>query len=152
MSNVFDFAALGDLGNVDTSYPVLEAGLVNVTVVSAETVDNKAKDGSNLKLVLATVNPQNNIPNPKTGAVVVQNPGLKITSYTGLKATDTYPSESIAKSLAKLQECFLGAKTGVFDPSTLVGQTGSIILKVTGTPVDEFGVRNEISQFVSKAS
>src|ERR1035437_7278847 len=129
-----------DLTNVSTGFPVIPAGLYEVSVNEIKIEPNKKGTGHNLNAKLALTQPATAI----DGKVV--NPGYSLFHTISLVETDKYKP---ASSLAAFKECFTGTKSGTFMPvSQYIGNTGSVRVSVETT--DAYGTQNRIAKFVKK--
>jgi outer membrane protein assembly factor BamA len=83
-----------DVSGVDTSYPLLSAGLYDFRIEEVSEEPNKAKTGTNLKIVVVTTKEAMSV---KREALA---PGLKLTQYIGLTPTEKYSTDAIKRNVA----------------------------------------------------
>lgn len=137
------FDDLGDMSGASTTYPILVAQAYTLQVEDCQVVDKKDDPSKkNLLVTLVTTTPEKDI----NGNDV--NAGLKVSQYIGLAETEKRKKNNIQSDIARLMQCFLGHHDGKFDPSSIVGQTGLVKLKVEHS--DEYGDKNAVATYVPK--
>lgn len=137
------FSDLGDLSGASTTYPILPAQAYTLTVSKCEVVDKKDDSSKkNLLVTLATTDVLKDVNGNDT------NPGLQVRQYIGLSPTDKRTKQNIQSDLAKLMLCFTGSQTGMFNPESLIGQTGLVKLGVEHS--EEYGDKNKVVTYVPK--
>ena len=152
-----------DLGQVDTSYPVIKGGIYDMVVKNIEVVDNKSQDGKNLKIVLATTAPTTSVNNEKF------EPGQLVTTQLSLKTKSEKRDEAgmkeiivkrVATFLQATRPPVIGIKgSDLFDGSiatkcnVFVGR--SVRIKLDALPEGRdmasgktLPPRNEVTQFI----
>lgn len=97
-----------DLSGVDTSFPLLPAGLYDLVVDGVKVEPNKAGNGRNVVIALKTTTDTTSV---KGEAL---NKGFPITTYISLTPAEKYNEASIKRGLALFQQA-CGIK-GQFQP------------------------------------
>jgi hypothetical protein len=131
-----------DLGNVDTSRPVLPEQLHVLEIGSVEVKPNKAENGRNLVVVFKTVNES-----PDASGQQMIQPGYQITKYYPLQQSANEKAPDYKRDLAKLQDAVEGTTMGsrpLFQPFNYVGKL--VIAKLKIRKDEEYGDSNEISK------
>jgi hypothetical protein len=96
-----------DLNNVDTTMPIVPAGLRDLRIKSVDKVENKAKDGYNLKVVFETVDPVESLQGKEL------KPGFPLTRYFSLQPSKKEGSTWDFKvPLAQLLDAAYGTAMG----------------------------------------
>ena len=115
-----------DLTSVETSMPVLQAGLYDLRIASLTKEENKDKTGDNLKVKFLTVDP----------AVSTQGkdlaPGVPLFVYYPLQKKEGGKESNFdwKTNLASLQEAALGEKRVQFATAELIGLIVRATVKV----------------------
>lgn len=128
-----------DLTTVETGIPILKDGLYDVKLVEASVVPTKDGLGQLLNLKMAL---EQNAEDTDGNTIT---PGFPIFDRISLKTTEKY---SPARRLAALMDCFLGARTPKLNTIDLVGQTGSVRLKIRED--ERYGTSNEVKVYERK--
>lgn len=139
-TDILNQLAMTDLSSVETGYPVLPAGLYEVTVAEIKTEANKAQTGHNLKMKLTLVNGATD----REGKPV--NPGFPLFDLISLVKTEKYDP---LPALARFREAATGTKSGAFMPlEQYMGAT--LIAQVKIESSTEYGDRNRIVRYTQK--
>lgn len=132
-----------DLSNTDTSFPVLEAGVVDCVISDMKIEPQKApKTGHNLLITLKTAQPtRTHGANPQS-----KPPGFPLRDIVGLAATEKYDPK---QRLAAIKEAVLGDKAGAFgSPELYIGKPVTVRIKVESSP--EYGDQNRVQAYVRR--
>jgi hypothetical protein len=134
-----------DLTTVDTSYPVLAAGVYPFKVDTAIVKPNKANTGHLLELDCELLVDATDSKGKPIKA------GYKMTHRCGLSPTDKYSLEDIAKNVATIQDAILGHRVALdaFDTDMLIGQRFIAKTKVTAE-TNEYPEKAEFGRLVAK--
>lgn len=135
-----------DLANISTKYPVIEPGLVDLTIQGFE-IKSKEKDGKkqeSLAVTFVTANAYAEYQKPD----VMIPAGHKITSNILLTPTGGWTEDSKLKALARLKEAALGHHDGVFNAGELVGKSVAVQLAVRSSA--DYDDSNEIKKYLPK--
>ena len=154
--NIDDIAVLSQLNesveNIDTSFPVLVAGLKELKITKAEVLPTKENDGHRLTITFATVNPDKTV----NGDDVA--PGYPLTYHIGVteKATKNggqRTAKEIKRDVALLVKGVgLTGTVASFiqDPQQFIGR--QVTAKVKVRKEDEnFDASNQIGTFITVA-
>ncbi len=126
-----------DLTGVDTSFPLLAAGLYDMEIKEVSKVPNNAKTGDNLKIVVVTTKDALDVKGQRLNA------GMKLTSYIGLSETPKYNQDDIKKNCAVFVQA---VGCGITRINPLEQFAGKIVrAKITIRPAgpDKTGVQRE---------
>jgi hypothetical protein len=130
-----------DLTGVDTSFPVLQKGIVS-TVIAECVAENSKNEKPILRLKLTTAHPCQTLAGDSRPA------GFPLRHMISLTPTEKYDPR---QGLAQLKEAVFGDKSGGFgDPSIYVGKPVTVRLDVENS--EEYGTQNRIKAFVKLAS
>lgn len=131
-----------DLTGVDTSFPVLEAGIVPVVIAKCYQGQSKEKKTPGLFFEFTTVAPQ------KTTTGHMRPPGFLLRDtvwFTPPKNEGEQPRA--LQQLAQIKEAVFGTKEGAFgDPAMYVGKPVTLRLAVEAS--EEFGNQNRVKAYV----
>jgi len=107
-SNLLDL----DLNSVDTSFPIIKAGIYDMTIKESTVSDNKAQDGKNWVIKLATTIPTTGIKGESfdIGQVVTTQLSLKTKSD---KKTEDQMKEIIVKNAARILQAIKPPVSGI---------------------------------------
>ena len=131
-----------DLSGVDTSFPVLEAGIVTCIIAECSRGETKEKKVPVLNLKFTTSH------QTKTTTGQVRAAGFTLRDMVSLNPTEKYDPR---QRLAQIKEAVFGDKSGAFgDPATYVGKPVTLRLKVENS--DEFGSQNRVAAYVKLQS
>lgn len=136
-----------DLTNQETTFPILEAGVVDVVISDAKLEPTKKQNGYMLNLRLKTTMPWKD----KQG--IVKAPGFPIRAGIYIPSGADVNPEAINMSkmkLAQLKESAFGTKEGAFgSPGQYIGRTVSVRVTIT-PPKDGREEQNDIGAFVKR--
>jgi len=133
-----------NLSQIDTTFPVLKAGIKDMKVASITKEENKDKNGFNVVVTLETTEPdedQNGKP------VLPGQPGTKIKTYYALQPkADSADPEGWKKRLAQFQDAVLGTSQGTrpdkFASADYIGRVVRAV--VDAKPGDNGNMQNSI--------
>ena len=129
-----------DLSTVETGFPLLPDGIVEVSVSEVSIKPNKAGTGQNLTIKLVTTQPMTDL----NGKAI--NPGFPVFDLISLTPTAKYDPRP---KLAEFKESATGSKTGSFNPpEQYLGAVLTVRLKVERS--SEFGDKNRIVRYIKK--
>jgi hypothetical protein len=135
-----------NLGDVETTFPVLQAGSIDLVISDAKLEPTKAGNGVMLNLKFKTAMPW------KTTLGVEKAPGFPVRHglYIPHKTADNADAVTMAKQkLAQLKLSAFGTKEGGFGkPEQYIGRT---VTASIGIRTDEqYGVQNDIKAFTTR--
>lgn len=142
MSDILNSLMTEDLSNVQTTFPLLNAGLCKVRVAEISTAPNKTNTGNNLKIKFVTVDAQ---PATRAGVPCEIAPGYPIMFTHSLVQTEKFDPR---ERLAQIMDCFLGKRGSFMPVEQFLGLEGVVKLKHDGKADDEYGIQAVIKQFV----
>jgi len=101
-----------DLNSVDTSFPIIKAGIYDMVIKESSVADNKASDGKNWVFKLATTIPTDGVKGEKfdIGHIVTSQLSLKTKSE---KKTEDQMKEIIVKNAARILQAIRPPVTGI---------------------------------------
>lgn len=127
-----------DLSSVDTSFPVLQAGVVNCVVAECRLGESKEKKTPGIMMKLTTSH------SVKTTKGIEKPAGFPINHTIWLTPSEKYDPKT---NLAQFKEAVFGDKSGAFgDPAQYVGHPVAIRLGIESS--EEFGEQNRVKSFV----
>lgn len=137
-----------DLSGVDTSFPVLAAGVVSCVIAAMSVGESKEKKTPMLVIKLTTAAAAQS-----TKGVSI-NAGFPIRDQVVLQASyeedGTTKKYDPLKRLATIKEAVFGEKSGPFgDPALYVGKPVTIRIKIESSV--EFGDQNKVAGYVKLA-
>jgi hypothetical protein len=131
-----------DLTNTDTGLPLLEPGLYKCRVKNVQAVENKKKNGQNLKIELTLEQTVKSTKGQEISA------GFPLFDTVSLVKTEKYDP---ARRLAEFQEATMGAKGKLAPLDRYIGNEVHVKVSIEGSQDDEFGEQNRIKRYVKKA-
>jgi hypothetical protein len=128
-----------DLSGVDTSFPVLEPGIVNVVIAKCYQGTSKEKKTPGVFFEFTTTQ------DTRTTTGQSRKAGFTLRDTVWLTPpTDSYTPLT---RLAQIKEAVFGEKSGSFgDPAGYVGKPVTLRIKVESS--DEFGNQNRVAAYV----
>ena len=126
-----------DVSDVDTSFPLLSEGLYDMEIQEVTEESNKAKTGTNLKIVVVTTKDS---VSPKGEAL---NRGMKLTSYIGLTETEKYNTDSIKRNVAGFVQAVGCGITKVKPFDQFKGKIVRVKVSIRPAGKDKTGVERE---------
>lgn len=132
-----------DLTQEDTTFPILEPGVVDCIISDIKPVASKSTaGGANLQITLKTSIPY------KDRAGVIKAPGFPLRDLVSLVATEKYNPK---QRLAQIKEAVFGEHTGAFgSPEVYIGKPVTVRIKIESN--EQFGDQNRIAAYVKKAA
>lgn len=131
-----------DLSGIDTSYPVLEAGIVTCVIAKCYQGVSKEKKTPGVFFELTTQHAT------KTTTQLTKPAGFLLRDTVWLTPSDTYDPRV---RLAQIKEAVFGDKAGSFgDPAGYVGKPVTVRIKVEASA--EFGNQNKVQAYVKLQS
>lgn len=145
MSDSNDPLNLGiDLNEVDTSRPVLKAGVYSMKVNRVEVSENSAGTGRNLVVDFALTAPGESVKGEQI------NPGFSVRNYYPLQPSEKNPDSDFWKqNLARLQDAVLGTSQGnrpPLNPGEL--REKQILVNIDIEESEEYGKQNRIKKLM----
>lgn len=130
-----------DLSSVDTSFPVLAAGVVSCVIAECSRGETKEKKVPVLNFKFTTSTPHAK----STGDM--QPAGFPLRDMVSLNPTEKYDPR---QRLAQIKEAVFGTKEGSFgDPAEYVGKPVTLRIKIESS--EEFGNQNRVAAYVKIA-
>jgi len=128
-----------DLSGVDTSFPVLEAGIVSAVIAKCYQGTSKEKKTPGVFFEFTTTHPT------RTTSGQTRPAGFLLRDTVWLTPpTETY---TCMTKLAQIKEAVFGTKEGSFgDPAMYVGKPVSFRLAVESS--EEFGNQNRVKAYI----
>lgn len=135
-----------NLGDVETTFPVLNAGTVDFVISDAKLETTKTGNGYMLNLKLKTAIPWQTTTGATKGPGFPMRAGLFIPHRTG----ENDEAVAMAKQkLAQLKLSAFGTKDGGFGkPETYIGRTITARIGIRNDP--QYGVQNEVQAYVTR--
>lgn len=135
-----------DLTSVDTSYPLLAAGVYPFTVAKCEYGKTKDGTGNLVKIQLKLNVAAKDI----KGAPV--NVGFTINDQISVTPSEKYTTDMITRALKKFREGVVGKAPGPFAPiDQYVGQTVVANISIEEDKNGKYEPRNRVKAYVPKA-
>lgn len=135
-----------DLSGVDTSFPVLEPGVIDCVVSDMKVEPTKKNNGHNLIVTLKTSMPwrlRDGTPRPA---------GFPLRDNIFLPAGEAAKPETVGMSkqrLAQFREAVTGSKAGAFNPlEQYIGKPVTVRIKIETST--EYGDSNRVQAYVRK--
>lgn len=127
-----------DLTSVDTSFPVLEAGVISCVIAEMKEGETKENKKPVLNIKLTTAQPW------KTTRGDEKPAGFPLNDMVSLSKTDKYDPR---QRLAQIKEAVFGDKAGAFgQPAEYIGKPVTVRIKVEND--EEYGPRNRVASYV----
>ena len=135
-----------DLSGVDTSFPVLEAGIVSAVIAKCYTGQSKEKKTPGVFFEFTTTGPH------KTTAGQTRGPGFLLRDTVWLTPPKVEGEPPMAlQRLAQIKEAVFGTKDGPFgDPAMYIGKPVTFRLAIESS--EEFGNQNRVKAYVKLQS
>ncbi len=139
-----------DLTNQETTFPLLEAGVVDFVISDAKLEPTKTGSGYMLNLRLKTTMPW------KTNLGVDKAPGFPMRAGIFIPGGANVNPEAVNMSktkLAQLKESAFGDKTGSFGkPEQYIGRTITARIAIVKDSRDANNLQNEVQAYVKRTA
>tara|TARA_R110000787_G_scaffold8323_5_gene27794 strand:- start:401 stop:844 length:444 start_codon:yes stop_codon:yes gene_type:complete len=132
-----------DLGDIDTSRPILKETIATMRVKEMQVKSNKAETGNNLEITLVTME---TLPNRKGDDVNANFPVFDIISLT---PTEKYDADAIKRRLKEVRVAVHGPGEGAFGtPAEYIGLELEVKIGIQEDKTGKYSDRNVIKRYL----